>query len=97
MCVKSNTISIFIRIGILSKLFTVPNKESGSQKLFGVVSGTFQPLLASHGLFGVVPFFTSNEVRECFDLQIYYESTGKGNRFWQLTPLFTQHVTPRNS
>ena len=22
--------------------------------------------------------------------------TGKGNRFWQPTPLFTQHFTPKN-
>ena len=40
--------------------------------LFGDVSGTFS-LLACYGLFRVVPFFTSNGVTECFDLQIYYE------------------------
>ena len=65
--------------------------------LFGVVSGKFQPVLASYGLFRVVPFFTSNDATECFDLQIYYESTGEGNRFWQLTLLFTQHFYPMNS
>ena len=40
--------------------------------LFGIVSGTLQPLLASYGLFCVVPFFTTNDVTECFDLQIRY-------------------------
>ena len=25
------------------------------------------------------------------------EETGEGNRFWQLTPLFTQHFTPKIS
>ena len=35
--------------------------------LFGVVSGTLQPLLASYGLFCVVPFFTNNDVTEYFD------------------------------
>ena len=39
--------------------------------LFGVVSGTFQSFLASYDLFRVVRFFTSNEVTECFDLQVY--------------------------
>ena len=48
---------------------------------FGVVSGTFQPLLPSYGLFRVVPLFASNDVTECFDLQIYSESRGEGNRF----------------
>ena len=43
--------------------------------LFGVVPGTLQPLLACCGLFCVVPFFTSNDATECFDSQIYYEST----------------------
>ena len=58
--------------------------------LFEVVSGTFQPLLASYGLFCVVPFFTSNDATECFDLQIYYESTEEGNKFWQPTLLFKE-------
>ena len=35
--------------------------------LFGVVSGMLQPLLASYGLFCVVPFFTNNDVTEYFD------------------------------
>ena len=65
--------------------------------LFGVVSGTFQPLLASYGLFRVIPLFMRNDFTEFFDSQIYYESTGEGNRFCPLTPLFTQHLTPRNS
>ena len=43
--------------------------------LFGVVSGTLQLLLACYGLFRVVLFFTSNDVTEYYDLQIYYEST----------------------
>ena len=43
--------------------------------LLGVVSGTFQTLLAWYGLFRAVPLFTSHKVTECFDLQIYYKST----------------------
>ena len=43
--------------------------------LLGVVSGTFQTLLACYGLFRAVPLFTSHKVTECFDLQIYYKST----------------------
>ena len=39
---------------------------------FGVVSSMFQPLLASYGLFRVIPFFTRKAVTECCDLQIYY-------------------------
>ena len=46
--------------------------------LFGVVSGTFQLRLACYDLFRVVPFFTSNDVIECFDLEIYYESASYG-------------------
>ena len=38
--------------------------------LFGVLSGTFQPFPACHGLFRVVSLFTSDDVTECFDLQI---------------------------
>ena len=53
----------------------VTHQEGGFSllHLFGVVSGTFQPLC--HGLFRVIPFFTSNDVTKRFDLQIYYEST----------------------
>ena len=121
--------------------------------LFEIISGTLQPLLACYGLFRVVSFFISNDVTECFSLQIYYKSTsyrfyyriasvtikwdslkqgrhyklgqvlksgtrffkkwgnnykvmqyrrqmretGESSRFQQLTPLFTQHFTPRNS
>ena len=43
--------------------------------LLGVVSGTFQTLLACYGLFWAVPLFTSHKVTICFDLQIYYKST----------------------
>ena len=43
--------------------------------LLGVVSGTFETLLAWYGLFRAVPLFTSHKVTECFDLQIYYKST----------------------
>ena len=32
-----------------------------------IVSDTLQSLLACYGLFCVVPFFTSNDVTECFD------------------------------
>ena len=72
-------------------MLLVAHQEGGFSlfHLFGVVSGTFRPLVASYGLFRDVPFFTSNDVTDCFDLQIYYESTGEGNRFWQRTwPLF---------
>ena len=77
----------------------VAHQEKGFSlfHLFTVISGTFQPLLASYDFFPVVPFFTSNEVTECIDLQSYYESTREGNRFWQLTSLITQHFTLRNS
>ena len=51
--------------------------------LFEVVPGMFQPLLATYGFFVIISFLISNSITECFDLQIYYESTGKGNRFWQ--------------
>ena len=40
-----------------------------------IVSGMFQPLLACYGLLRVVSFLTSNDFTECFDEQIYYEST----------------------
>ena len=46
-----------------------------SVHLLGIVSGMLQPFLGSYGLFRVVPFFTSKDVTECFDLQIYYKST----------------------
>ena len=41
-------------------------------RLFGVVSGLFQPILASYGLSQVVPLFTSDYVTESFDLKINY-------------------------
>ena len=63
--------------------------------LFGVVSGTFQPWVSSSYLWLVLHRY-KQDVTECFDLQIYYESTVEGNRFWQLTPLFSQHFTPYN-
>ena len=44
--------------------------------LFGVVFGTFQPFLASHGLFRAV---ASNDITEYFDTQIYYKSIYFGN------------------
>ena len=55
-------------------LITHQGGEFSLFHLFGVVSGTFQPVLACYGLFHVVLFFTSNDVTECFYLQIYYES-----------------------
>ena len=46
----------------LSMLLVVPQEGGLSLfHLFGVVSGTFQPLLA-YGLLGAVPYFTSNDV-----------------------------------
>ena len=47
----------------------VAHQEGGISlfHLFGIVSATFQPLLAYYGLFRIVPFFTSNNVTECFD------------------------------
>ena len=55
----------------------VANQKGGFSlfHLFGVISGTFQALLACYDLFRVAPFFKSNGITECFDLQIYYEST----------------------
>ena len=52
------------------------HQEGGSFlfQLFGIASGTLQPLLACYGLLRVVPFFTS-DVTECFDLHLYYKST----------------------
>ena len=45
--------------------------------LFGIISGTFQYLLTCYVLFRVVPIFTSSDVRECFEQQIYYRSTSR--------------------
>ena len=85
----------------------VAHKEGGFSLLsllFGVVSGSFKPVLALYGLFRIVPLFRSDDVTECFDLQIYYKTTscrlyykigieGKWKKrghyiFWQLTPWF---------
>ena len=63
--------------------------------LFGVASGMFQPWVSSSYLWLVLHRY-KQDVTECFDLQIYYKSTVKGNRFSQLTPLFSQHFTPYN-
>ena len=49
----------------------VTHKEGGLSLfylLFGVVSGSFQPALASYGLFRLVPILTSDDVTEYFDL-----------------------------
>ena len=56
----------------------VAHQEGGFSLLylFGVVSGLFQPLLASYGLLRVVLFFTSNDVTKCFDLQITMNQRG---------------------
>ena len=43
--------------------------------LFGVILGSFQPILACYDLFHVVALFTSDNVIEYLDLQIYYQST----------------------
>ena len=43
--------------------------------VIGVASGTFQPFAACYGLFRVVPLVTTDEVTDCFDLEIYYKST----------------------
>ena len=55
----------------------VAHQEGGFSlfHMLAIVSSMLQPLLACHGLFRVVPFFTSNDVTEYFDLQIYYKST----------------------
>ena len=55
----------------------VHNKETPSlfHLLLRVVSGSFQPVLAYYGLFRFASFFMSDDVTECFDLQIYYKST----------------------
>ena len=42
--------------------------------LFEIVYGTLQPFLGCHALFRVDPCFASNDVAECFQLQIYYKS-----------------------
>ena len=43
--------------------------------LFGVVSGSFQPVLAFYDLFCVSSVFASDNVKECFDMQTYFKST----------------------
>lgn len=45
-----------------------PEGDFSLLHLSGVISGTFQPLLASYDLFRVIPFFTSNNVTECFTM-----------------------------
>ena len=40
-----------------------------------IVSGSFQPALAPYSLFRVVPYFRSNDVTECFDLNFYFKAT----------------------
>ena len=44
--------------------------------LFRVKTGSFKPILACYSLFRFVTIFTSDDVTECFDLQmqIYYKS-----------------------
>ena len=57
---------------------SVAHKEGGfslSRLLFGVVSVLFQSVLACYSFLWFVPLFTSDDVTECFDLQIYYKST----------------------
>ena len=58
-------------------IINVPHQEGGFSLfyLLGIVFRTSQPVLDCYGLFRVVPFFTSNDATECFDLQIYYKST----------------------
>ena len=56
--------------------------------MFAIVSGMLQPLLVCYGLFRVVPFFTSNDVTECFDLQIYYKST---SNYYKSTKFCKRH------
>ena len=55
----------------------VVNRKKGFSlfHLFGVGPGSFQRVLACYGLFLVVSLFTSDNITECFDLQIYYKST----------------------
>lgn len=43
--------------------------------LFRVAAVSFKPVLVCYGLFGVVLFFTRNDITDCFDLQISYKST----------------------
>ena len=45
-----------------------PEGDFSLLHLSGIVSGTFQPLRASYDLFRVIPFFTSNNVTECFTM-----------------------------
>ena len=39
------------------------------------VSDTFQSFQACYGLFWVIPVSTSNDLKDCFDLLIYYKPT----------------------
>ena len=43
--------------------------------IFVVVSDSFQPVPALYDFFRVIPMFTSDHAKECFDLQIYFKST----------------------
>ena len=45
--------------------------------LFRVVSGSFQPVVACHSLFWVIPLSTSDGFTENFDLKFYYKSTSR--------------------
>ena len=41
--------------------------------MFVVASDSFQPVPALYEFFRVIPVFTSDGVKECFDLQIYFK------------------------
>ena len=57
----------------------VSHKEGGFAllSLFRVVSGSFQPVVACHGLFWVIPLSKSDRFTENFDLNFYYKSTSR--------------------
>ena len=76
-------------------ILLIAHKEGGFtlfHLLFGVVSGTFQAILAFYGLFQVVPLLTSDGVTECFDVQIYFKSASRRSYYKVYQP-FLQSET----
>lgn len=37
--------------------------------LFWIIRGSLEPALSTYGWFQVIPSFTSDDIRQCFDLQ----------------------------
>ena len=60
--------------------------------LFGVVSGLFHLVRTCYDLFRFVPLFTSDNVTECCDLQIYYNSTSKPKSVQTLANSFDKSI-----